>query len=463
MGADGLRSCARGALLPPLFCTKEEIVAGEITRELIVERRKHSIAMLNDNDSEMDCKRCLMVVKKRYGDICFSHLGHIDLQHYTKCNLRCSYCVYARNNSQLPPQYDALAVLRQFSPDDIEWNAHVDFAGGEPALLDNLAEFLEFFRSRRIRVLMHTNGVKFHQSIYDGLEDGSLYWVTVSLDAGRPSTYRDLRGSDKFLQVMENLSRYAVAGSKGKGMLSVKYIFCESNCSEDDIAGFAYAMLALRPQKVWLTFDFTPLYLRQEKYDFAVQIEAYARLYLLLKKHGIEPFHYFREAVASVSQDGKNLMSLVLVEIERQRNLTSLDDPDLHYRDFRKDETAVFSQPTKFIVNPLRILKSDGTVEPLDLAGKRVLIVPACLQTITLLADVRMHHAVWTGFVDRNPIQQGKEIQNSKVFGYEDINALCPDIILIAAPEKHREDIVEAVCRQSEPGIEIYELADHTL
>ena len=165
---------------------------------------------------------------------------------------------YTRDDMHFSPQYDALAVLQLFSPDDVEWNAHVDFAGGEPTLLDNLEEYLEFFRTRRIRVLMFTNAVRFHQAIYDGLADGSIYWVITSLDAGTPSTFKALRGRDGYLQVLENLSRYAVAGSKGKGMLAAKYIFCESNCGDDDIAGFAYAMLALRPQKVWLTFDFSP-------------------------------------------------------------------------------------------------------------------------------------------------------------------------------------------------------------
>ena len=96
---------------------------------------------------------------------------------------------------------------------------------------------------------MHTNAVIFHQAIYDGLADGSIYLAITSLDAGTPSTFKELRGRDRYLQVLENLSRYAVAGSKGKGMLSVKYIFCESNCGDDDIAGFAYTMLALRPRR----------------------------------------------------------------------------------------------------------------------------------------------------------------------------------------------------------------------
>ena len=458
LGIDGLRSCARGALLPPLFCTREEIVSGVVSKELIVERRKQCIAMLNDDYSEMDCKRCLMVEQKRYGDIDCSRLGHVDLQHYTICNLRCSYCSYARGNSHVSPQYDALELLRQFSPDDIEWNAHVDFAGGEPTLLENLDEYLEFFRSSRIRVLMHTNGVRFHKAIYNGLADGSLYWVTVSLDAGTPSTYRQLRGGDYYLQVLENLSRYAVAGSKGKGMLSVKYIFCETNCSDDDIAGFAYAMLALRPQQVWLTFDFTPLYMQQEDYDYSCQIESYAKLFLLLKKHGVEAFHYYKEAIGTVSKEGKEIMDQILEAIAIHSSATPPGDPDLIFRDFRGGESLKANAPDKFSIGPLVLTARNGLSEKWSLEGKRVLLVPACPLTHKLLSDPEIQRAKWIGFVDRNPIQQGKTIEGRTIYSYEAIPSLDVDIILVAPPEKHRVTILEAIAQNAPVAVQVAEL-----
>lgn len=457
LGIDGLRSCARGALLPPLFCTRDEIVSGVVSKELIVERRKQCIAMLNDTHSNMDCKRCLMVEHKRYGDIDFARLGHIDLQHYTICNLRCSYCSYARSNQHYPPQYDALMVLRMFAPTDVEWNAHVDFAGGEPTLLENLNEYLEFFRSSRIRVLMHTNAVRFHQAIYDGLVNGSLYWVTTSLDAGTPTTYKKLRGTDNYLQVMENLSRYAVAGSKGKGMLSIKYIFCESNCSDDDIAGFAYAMLALRPQQVWLTFDFSPLSLHQAEHDYSNQIEAYAKLYLLLKKHGIDAFHYYKEAIATVSQEGKEIMAKILDAIERLTTVTPLGDPDLKFGDFRFGEPLSESEPDKFSIGPLTLTSHDELAREWSLEGKRVLLAPACPLTQKLLADSEIQRAGWIGFLDRNPVQQGKSIDGREIYSYGDIPLLDVDVILVAPPEKHRVTILDTIWRNSPVGIQVAE------
>ncbi|HYA42713.1 MAG TPA: radical SAM protein [Syntrophobacteraceae bacterium] len=456
---EGLRGCINGALSPPLFCSCDEISSDEVTKDFIIEKRKEYIRMLNDDHSDIDCKRCLMVEKKRYGDISFSRLGHLDLQHYSICNLNCTYCNYTRRNQRLPPQYDALKVLRLFSQEDVLWNAHVDFSGGEPSLLDNLEEYLAFFRNRRIRVLMHTNAVRFHHAIYDGLADGSLYWVTTSLDAGVPSTFKALRGRDEYLGVLENLSRYAVAGSNGKGMLSVKYIVCESNCSDDDIAGFAYAMLALRPQKVWLTFDFTPLYVHQFDHDYSNQIQAYAKLYLLLKKHGIEAFHYYGEALASVSSEGRDVMNRVFSAIANHSAAVPLGVPDLLFKDFRNGEPLLGSEPDKFSVNPLKLTRDDGRSRKWSLHGKRVLLAPACPRTQQLLFDPQIQQADWIGFVDRNPIQQGKTIDGRTIFSYEAIRSVNPDVILVASPEKHRIDILKQIAREAPGSARIAELA----
>jgi len=444
--------------MSPIFYSTAELAKGKIGKELIIEKRKQCIAMLNDDHSDMDCKRCLMVEYKRYGDISFSRLDHVDLQHYSICNLRCTYCLYSIKNVHVPPQYDALGVLKLFSLDDVVWNAHVDFAGGEPTLLENLEEYLAFFRTRRIRVLMFTNAVRFHQAIYDGLADGSIYWVVTSLDAGTPSTFKALRGRDHYLQVLENLSRYAVAGSKGKGMLAVKYIFCESNCSDDDIAGFAYAMLALRPQKVWLTFDFTPLFLRQQAYDYSKQIKAYAKLYLLLRKHGIEAFHYFKEAIATVSQEGKDIMDRIQAAIAEDSRMTFVNDPDLVLSDFRRSEPIVRNDTDKFSVNPLRLKTENESFRGWSLDGKRVLLAPSSPLTQKLLSDSEIQRADWIGLVDRNPIQQGKIVDGRTIYSYEAIRSLGVDVILVASPEKHRLDILNAIAHNTPEGTEIAEL-----
>ena len=458
LAIDGLRACTRGALMPPLFFTLEQMSQRSVTIKDIVAGRQKYIKMLNDEQSEMDCKNCLMVVQKRYGDLVFNRLGHVDLQHYSDCNLRCSYCAYTRNNEHYSPRYDALNVLNLFSADDVEWNAHVDFAGGEPTLLENIQEYLDYFKKRRIRVFMYTNAVNYHQAIFDGLSDGSIFWVITSLDAGTPSTYKSLRGADHFLRVMENLSKYATAGSLGNGMLAVKYIFCNSNCSNDDVSGFAYAMLALRPQQVWLTFDFAPLYLREAQHDYSLQIESYAKLYLLLKKHGLEAFHYYKEAIATVSKEGREIMDQIISAIELQSDDTVNRVSELYFRDFRTNREFSVVGPEKFTTAPFQLLHKNGSTEKLSLEGKNILLAPASPATQELLSDPDIRQACSIAFIDRNPILHGKTIEGFMIHGYHEIMGLMKvDVILVVPPEKHRIDILDAIQNNAPTGVSVLE------
>lgn len=459
-GFDGLRSCSRGALVPPMLLSTKEMSNVEVSRLLIIDRRKKILKMLNDDQSDIACKNCLRVERKRYGDIVFSKLGHLDLQHYTMCNLRCCYCRYAVENIQYLPQYDALSILKLFSPDDIEWNAYVDFAGGEPTLLDNLKEYLDFFARSRIRVIMYTNSVRFHQAIYDGLMDGSIYMVTTSLDAGTPSTFQSLRGANKFLAVLETLSRYTAASIKGNSIVTVKYIFCESNCNDDDIVGFAYTMLALRPQQVWLTFDFNPLLNKQFDYDYSKQIEAYTKLYFLLNKHGIQPFHYFKEAIASVSREGRVIMNRVISSIDNEAaNVMTEEKSDLIFKDFRRDSILAnaFAYLDKFSTTPLKLKNNNEILLDWNVDGKKVLLIPATPLTREISIDQDIQKATWIGFVDGSPIQQGKMIEGRMIYAYEEIRSLDIDVILIAPPEKHRQSILNTLSVHAPAGIRIVE------
>jgi hypothetical protein len=117
-------------------------------------------------------------------------------------------------------------------------------------------------------------------------------------------------------------------------------------------------------------------------------------------------------------------------------------------------------EPDMFSVGPLRLYPREGTPREWSVEGKRVLLVPACPQTLKLLSDPDIQRASWIGFVDRNPIQQGKTIEGRNIYSYEAIPSLNADIILVSPPEKHRFDILDAIVRQSPAGIQMAELAD---
>jgi hypothetical protein len=461
LGPDGIRACTLGAFDAPLFWSAAEASRLSITKEMIVEKRKWLFDLLNNgqDDFDFDCRHCQMVHTKRFADVDFTRLGQIDHAATSICNLRCKFCGFTHRDQFIQSKYDDLAILREFTPEDAEWDSVVDFNGGEPTLLSNLDEHLDYFASRRIRVRFMTNGVRFHQSVYDGLVNGSIQWVCTSVDAGTPSTYMRIKKRDHYLQVLENLARYAHAGSQGGGMLAIKYIFCNDNCSNDDIAGFAYAMLAIRPRQVWLTFDFSAL--DGEKpdaeefggYDFSRDIAAYAKMYNLLKKHGLEAVHYTTGHLALVSVQGKVLLDRVIREIER--TAPSLSPSDLVLDNFRRKDEIAPIRAARFETRPLRIMKDGQARESWSLEGKQVLISPACHQSVELLGDPEIRDSRLIGFLDRDRMVQGKTIQGLAIYGYEAIPDLAPDVILVASPAQHQSDIVGKLARYAGENIEV--------
>jgi hypothetical protein len=376
----------------------------------------------------------------------------------TLCNLRCNFCGYTIHDSFAEAPYDALDILKEFRPEDVLWDSAVDFNGGEPGLLEDLEAYLEFFKSRKIRVFLYTNSIKYRQDIYDGLANGSIRWVCSSLDAGTPSSFLNIKKKNAFFTALENLTRYAHAGRKGKGELAVKYIFCRDNCSDDDVAGFAYAMLAIRPQKVWLTLDFIPLEsLPGDSEDFGgadytSHIAAYAKLFVTLKKHGLIPGHFLENHLATISLHGKILQQRILAEIQ---TLETPQAPELLLEGtgnvFSPHDLATFQS------SPLRITRSNQKSLLWSLKGKRVLIAPTCALSIALLGDPEIRESDILGFLDQDPVLQGKLIKGFPVMSYEAIPELAPEVILLASHELHRSAITKTISERLPAGAEVVE------
>jgi hypothetical protein len=461
LGDEAIRACCMGAIVSPMYWSAEEASGISITKEMIIGKRKWLFQLLNDESAHVSCKRCSHVVTKQFKDVRFTGLGHVNLAHFSTCNLRCNFCGFTQHNSFHGARYSALPILREFDRQDVEWDSYVDLNGGEPTLLKDLDEYISYFADRGIRILLYTNAVRYSRSIYDGLLSGAIMWVITSLDAGTPSSFRKVKGRDCFEKVLENITRYSHAGSRGGGMMAVKYIFSNDNRSNDDITGFTYAMLAVRPQKVWLTFDFFPLadkYEGQEEagvFDYSPHVKAYVKMFLMLRKHGLEPAHFAKTHLAAVVQKGKDLVSSVEGEIEEYVRAHLTEEPALCLKDFRNTDGPESRETKTFSTNPLTLKGSDRSGTPWSLVGKRVALAPACSFTTELLHDPSIRQGTLVGFLDRNKVLHGKSIDTLNICGYEKIPDISPDVILVASPEQHRKDIIQTISRYAGDSVEI--------
>ena len=332
LGQEGIHACQLGPFSSPIYFTAEEAANLNITKEMIIEKRKWIFDLLNDPVAETPCKHCDMVIEKDESEVRFDQLGHLDIAATTTCNLRCDFCGYTHFDSFAEAKYYELKILKLFNKGDVVWKAAVDFNGGEPTILKDFDEHIEYFHDRKIRVFLFTNGLVYKQSVFNAIENGTIRWCIVSLDAGTSETYDRTKKSTKYINVIENIAKYSVAGRGVGGQVAVKYIFTENNITDDDVYGFVYTMIATKPQEIWLTFDFDPLCdipADAENfggYDYSKHIEAYVKMYLLFMKHGVVPIHYAEKHLAPASLHGKELLRIVkerinLIDFEREANL----------------------------------------------------------------------------------------------------------------------------------------------
>jgi organic radical activating enzyme len=479
-GPEGIRACQVGPYASPIYWTEEEASSIDITKEMIVNQRERIFLMLNDTTSETACKQCDMVEYKPFREVDFNCLGHIDHAPRTICNLRCNYCGYTHaedrgdlKNGFVETGYDSLKILSLFTPDDVSWDSFVDFNGGETSLIKNIGEYLDFFKKMRIRVLLYTNAVNFSSPIYNGLREGSIEWVVTSIDCGTPSTYKATKRGDVYAKVVENSVRYAHAAENSCGNFAVKYIFTNDNVSDDDVIGFAYAMLAIRPQKVWLTFDFNPFGEIGGSsddfgtFDFTKQIEAYVKLYLLLVKHGITPVHYTEGHLATISKAGRKLLDIVKHQIaiqQMKRVLTSDEVDSLYIKDFRANDiqhpgTFEALDEYRLTLSPFVLASKNDQKVAFELKNKRVVVAPAWQYTRKLIKIPEIAEATIIAILDRSTAIHGKHLEGIPIHDYSQLRELAPEIVLVAPPEQHRLAVLQSVYANAGPDTRVVVLS----
>ena len=288
MQLQGVTTCCNGTKTSKTLVTTEEIQSGKASYELIVQRKQELFEAINgfSNIDSGACKDCVHIFETEYKNVDLGFIGGISLgsmyniQHYTKCNERCSYCCYAKKDELIPPQYDILKIYDMYkNKGKILEGGHIDFSGGEPAMLKDFNKILHYLVDNKMGdVVVYSNSTIFNQGFCDLLKNGNIS-ITTSLDTGIKSSYAKLRGVDVFEKVIENLIKYR---NSGTNKMSLKYVITEDNRTDDDMWSFILAMLALRPNVVLICPDFPygDREIPDETVKFAAKLWYYIERYL---------------------------------------------------------------------------------------------------------------------------------------------------------------------------------------
>lgn len=262
----GIVCCSAVTDNSPVIITAEEMKTGHCTPDIVAARRRRLFEALNGlNDDPLEgCATCHLVEEKIYSEVDFDHLGGLgcnpgassfNIAHFSMCNARCKYCLYTIENDFVPPQYNNIIEfienyrkIGKFSNDN-----NIDYNGGEPTILDNFEEILDYLVDNKIGVIsIYSNCIKYSEALNIALQKNAVTLIT-SLDAGTSASYKEIHGVDAFDKSIETMIRYRKSGTQN---LIVKYNICKDNMSKSDLYGFALAMVAIRPNQIYICPEF---------------------------------------------------------------------------------------------------------------------------------------------------------------------------------------------------------------
>lgn len=128
----------------------------------------------------------------------------------TNCNLHCIHCGYKNKLPKTIP-FDSIkkAITRC-----LQYGLKtVVLTGGEPTLHPDLLEILRYCKQYNLNTKITTNGNNL-ASLLHCFKDNIVDQVVVSLDASTNTTYKKIRGSDKFTEIWQDIKRLSEFNDK---------------------------------------------------------------------------------------------------------------------------------------------------------------------------------------------------------------------------------------------------------
>lgn len=171
------------------------------------------------------CEGCIFLEEKDWDDD-HSKISMINLDYWTKCNSKCSYChtMLDKDRYNKFKNYNFLPILKDMLKRDLlRPNGHVSFGGGEVTLLKEFDKLLNIFMDFGFPLTrIHSSCIKYSRAIEKGLKNGCVDLI-VSVDAGSKAMHRKIKQVDSYNKVWKNLKRYA-SHQKDPNAVKVKYI-----------------------------------------------------------------------------------------------------------------------------------------------------------------------------------------------------------------------------------------------
>ena len=157
-----------------------------------------------------------------------NYINNLYLSHWTNCNSKCIYC-YATNNPKdfkVDKLYNVLPYVKDmFEKGILRPGGIISFGGGEPTLLDEFEDLVNFFLDNYFwGIRVHTSGIKYSPALARAINEIRGY-VVVSVDSGSKETFEKIKQVPCYDKVRETIRKYALQTTfLGRYLVSAKYI-----------------------------------------------------------------------------------------------------------------------------------------------------------------------------------------------------------------------------------------------
>ena len=218
------------------------------------------------NDKCMDyCEKCNNLKTVDNYENVNNKINHIDIYHWTECNAACYYCSNRNNtklkitNKKINGQISILKSLKQLKKMDLlDDNLSISTHGGEPTLLKEFGDILNFALKYKYPVEILSNGILYEKNIPKILGRFPESYMTISLDAGTRETYKKIKKVDKFDDVVQNVRRYIKeTGRDFAAHILMKYIILKGvNDNKEEIDKWIDVCLSIGVRNFFPSIEF---------------------------------------------------------------------------------------------------------------------------------------------------------------------------------------------------------------
>lgn len=190
------------------------------------------------------------------------------ISNWLHCNAHCQYCVHNEIKDKENPcsdevkkseMYDVLPILDDMKKNDlIGKNPIVFITGGEPALLKELPEIIDFFREMQAGFFqIYSSGIRYSEAIHNLLKSNITTELIISPDSGNRDLYKQIKRVDKFDDVINNIKQYQQGIIKSENKVIVKYICVKDlNDNEDALREWIDLMHAIGVRNIRIDVDY---------------------------------------------------------------------------------------------------------------------------------------------------------------------------------------------------------------